>query len=56
MVERGKDCNFILQVARMFLDMTSLNDLIPMKNRLKWYRKCAVSYCLNSLSEHTSWR
>jgi hypothetical protein len=26
------------------------------KNRLKWYKECVVSYCLNSLWEHTSWK
>jgi hypothetical protein len=26
------------------------------KNKLKWYRECAVSYSFNSLWEHTFWK
>jgi hypothetical protein len=29
---------------------------IKIKNMLKWYRECAVSFYFNSLWEHTSWR
>ncbi len=44
----GKECNFLLQVARMIFDVKGLIDWIQIKNSVKWYWKCATSYCFNS--------
>jgi hypothetical protein len=37
MVERWKECNLIIQIAKMFIDIRGLKDRIQIKNMLKWY-------------------